>query len=624
MLETLTQPTRLTRLLAGAAALLVLGACEGAAPEADAPEADDIARDERGLVGGTTTSLRPEVGRFWNGRGGACTATLIHERYVLTAAHCLDYPDYQNVAVLAGTQVQIAGTNYAVDRIHSFAYSRYEYTQSGDRTTDLALLRLSTAVPSTSATPARLATRMPRSGERVTLFGFGCTNRSPQSGGGSKQYFEFDFPSATQALCPGDSGGPAFIGSRTAGGELWGVNSDYSGSGTFSTWDDIFGDVTGRKVEIEAIIRYWEGDNTEPGFDRPGADYRSLWIYTNDVRDCRRECEQDPQCRAYTYRAPNASSSYGYCWLKNKITPMRPLAGFTSGTIGAVKSGLGFSGGFSSFTPSPATAEACAQACSQNASCQSWRFSGTTCTFSAAHETLSVAAGSAAGHRQPARETNTDRWGADYRSFATSSANTCERTCAREARCAAFTHYSGTCFLKETEGAPSTLSAATSGVRRGLESNTDRPGSDYRNFVPSSPDPEHCQAACASESSCKAFTYVPPSGSSSARCFLKSQVAGAYNTDGMRSGYRFVFGSLVSWVDDEPNMDRPGGDLSSLWSSSWASCKSSCQANGSCRAWTWIPPRNGESAWCALKSSIPSPRSTNNMVSGLKGLEFLR
>lgn len=602
-------------------ALLALAACGSGEGE---PEEDPVGRSEEGLVGGTTTTLRPEVGQFFNGRGGVCTTTLIHERYAVAAGHCLDFPDYQNLEVLSGTRVQIAGTNYAVDRVYSFAFSCYEYTQSGNRTTDVILVRLSTVVPSTAATPARIATRMPNNGERVTAFGFGCTNRSPQSGGGSRQYFEFNFGSASQALCPGDSGGPVFIGNRNAGGELWGINSDYSGSGSFASWNDIFGDATGFKVQIEAIIRQWEGDDTEPGFDRPGGDYRSLWIYSNNVNDCRRECHMDARCRAYTYRQPSATSTYGYCWLKDRVAPMRPLSGFTSGTVGAIKRDLTFSGGYRVFTPTPATAEACAQSCSQEAACQSWRFSGTVCWFSSGHETLTSATGNFAGHRQPATEANVDRWGADYRAFSTASAATCQGTCANEARCAAFTHYNSTCYLKNTEGVPTSLSGATSGVRRGLETNTDRAGSDYRNFAPSSPDPEHCQAACASESACKAFTYVAPSATGSARCFLKNQVPNAYSTASMRSGYRFSFGSFTSWIDDEPNTDRWGSDFRSLWSTSWSNCKASCQGDSACRAWTWIPPRAGTASWCALKNAVPGLRSTQNMVSGIKGLEFLR
>ena len=48
-------------------------------------------------------------------------------------------------------------------------------------------------------------------------------------------------------------------------------------------------------------------------------------------------------------------------------------------------------------------------------------------------------------------ESGFDRRGADYRSFVTSSATNCRNTCAGEARCKAFTHASGRCYLKSPD-----------------------------------------------------------------------------------------------------------------------------------------------------------------------------
>lgn len=606
-------------------ALALLGftpvlACGPMEPLEDDATTLDTASTDEALVGGTSTSLRPEVGRFLNGRGGSCTATLIHERYVLTAAHCLDYPNYDNLAVPAGARFQTGSNSYSVAQIHSFGYDRYEYTMSTDRTTDVALLRLATAVPASVATPARIAPRMPRNNERVTIFGFGCTNRSPASGGGAKQYFEFNYGNDTQALCPGDSGGPVFLGNRNSGGELWGVNSDYAGSGSFPTWDDIFGDVTGLKTQIEGIIRQWEGGEDEPGFDRPGFDYRTMWITSNQLSDCRSACEKDSRCRAFTYRHPSATSRYGYCWLKDRIPGMVPKSGYTSGSMDAVASGLTFTtGGYRYFTPTPNNPEGCAAYCSTESACRSWRYSGNVCVLSNFNATLVDAAGASAGHKRQWTEENTDRWGADYRIFTTTSLLTCQNQCAREAKCAAFTHITNRCYLKTTEGWPSSYSGAVSGKKRGLDVNSDRPGSDYSSFTPSSPDHEHCQASCASQSRCKAWTYVPPSGSSgNPRCYLKTTIPGRYSSTGMFSGTRLSFGTATFWVDDPPNTDRNGSDYRTIGTTSQVTCKSYCQSDSSCRAWTFVSSRNR----CYLKSTIPTAYNTTNMVSGIKGLEF--
>ncbi len=58
-----------------------------------------------------------------------------------------------------------------------------------------------------------------------------------------------------------------------------------------------------------------------------------------------------------------------------------------------------------------------------------------------------------------------------------------------------------------------------------LEENTNRPGSDYRDFDLSVPNPELCRMECDGDPKCKAFTYVKPDmQGSSARCWLKDEV----------------------------------------------------------------------------------------------------
>ena len=57
-----------------------------------------------------------------------------------------------------------------------------------------------------------------------------------------------------------------------------------------------------------------------------------------------------------------------------------------------------------------------------------------------------------------------------------------------------------------------------------LEYNTDRPGSDYRNFEMSfRADPELCQQACEADHDCRAFTFVKAGVQGQRpRCWLKS------------------------------------------------------------------------------------------------------
>ena len=58
-----------------------------------------------------------------------------------------------------------------------------------------------------------------------------------------------------------------------------------------------------------------------------------------------------------------------------------------------------------------------------------------------------------------------------------------------------------------------------------MESNTDRPGSDFRDFDLPLGLPELCQTICVTDSNCKAWTYVKPGYQGGrARCWLKNGV----------------------------------------------------------------------------------------------------
>ena len=72
-----------------------------------------------------------------------------------------------------------------------------------------------------------------------------------------------------------------------------------------------------------------------------------------------------------------------------------------------------------------------------------------------------------------------------------------------------------------------------------LESDTDRPGQDYRNLDLPAARPQLCQAECGADPKCKAFTYVKPGvQGSSARCWLKSGVPAAGRSSCCVSGVK--------------------------------------------------------------------------------------
>lgn len=72
-----------------------------------------------------------------------------------------------------------------------------------------------------------------------------------------------------------------------------------------------------------------------------------------------------------------------------------------------------------------------------------------------------------------------------------------------------------------------------------VENETDRAGSDYKDFDLSEPKYQLCQNACANDSSCLAYTYVHPNvQGSKARCWLKNRVPPASNSSCCISGVK--------------------------------------------------------------------------------------
>lgn len=58
-----------------------------------------------------------------------------------------------------------------------------------------------------------------------------------------------------------------------------------------------------------------------------------------------------------------------------------------------------------------------------------------------------------------------------------------------------------------------------------MEQDTNRNGQDYHGFFLPNPDPSQCQAACAMDHRCRAWTYVKPGvQGAQARCWLKNGV----------------------------------------------------------------------------------------------------
>lgn len=230
---------------------LALAACADGPDDLGPPSLDAF---EEKVVRGELTRERPEVGSLSVG----CTATLIAPEVGLTAAHCFDYATREQPGRYATFTIETAAGGE-----RRFTVERYVSYSRNVGAGDLALFRLTEAVPPDVARPAPLAATRPANGTPLTVFGYGCTQRNT---GTDWRKRKATFPMGTQTnhLCPGDSGGPVF---DTATGAVLRVNSGYYLDG-FGT--DIFGDVVQYGDTLrERVARWSTTGSPDPG--APGA-----------------------------------------------------------------------------------------------------------------------------------------------------------------------------------------------------------------------------------------------------------------------------------------------------------------------------------------------------------------
>lgn len=436
------------------------------------------------LIGGAITTARPEIGKLHIDRGdgvATCTGTLIAPGYVLTAGHCFDFALGTGVFVLeqpVGDDVERSIEDFR--RVGHRPRHTHQVTLDGF-SSDLAVVRLLGLVPPSQGTPVPIADALPSSSTTwSTRFGYGATSRGG-SDGGVKRFASFQGLTSNVGT-PGDSGGPVLFGNGVNASPIWGVISSLKHEEfIFPGWN-----ISTRDWDVN--VTYFKSQIQELmaqwdggflyGLDLPGGDYRSF--ATNRIDICKVECANESRCAAFTWFR-------GTCHLKEVIPNFTPLAGASSG-LGPRRSGSGM------YSP--------------------WHW---------------------------------DRWGGDYSISTVSYHAHCARACAEDERCLAFATSTGpgsalTCYLKDARPAPYRKTNVRSEAKRGLEMDTDRFGSDYHSYDIAEYSPERCQASCARDSRCRAWSFVAPRGGEHGRCHLKDATPSPRPMLGVvsgRSGFEF-------------------------------------------------------------------------------------
>jgi hypothetical protein len=519
-------------------AILMVGGCVAA-------EDEGIVASE--VLGGALTASRVEIGLL-----ASCTGTLVGGRYVVTAGTCV--ANKTTPAGTFGVLVNNLQRAAAIQRVHLYGWNsatvpplpvQLQQTGDGVGNNDVALLQLSSPLTASDVTAATVAA-MPPTGGSLTMFGWGCT--SQQQSPGQKSKLTYTFGQEPQMFCGLDHGGPSFEGFGAQTDALWGVAS------AIVNGHDQFGNVSYYKEALLAVIRSWEGSPVlEVGFARGGNELRN--VATASAAACQTTCEQDAACRAFTF------TTDGRCSLQKSVNEWGPCPTCTAGIPRRLEPDTDRNGHVFA-TVAATSAESCLQICGKNPVCNSYTFDAAhqTCAerlFNAT-ETFVASAGKTSGVSR-ALEADIERVGHTYQTLTSTpsppgnglidTAKQCAQLCAVDGRCRAFTFWpSGTrsdtilglCELKNATPFGIPFPRLSSGVRRGLEYNVDRPGSDLQALDQDPPSAEYCQAACAANPACKAFTFVPPGIQGfSARCYLKSAIPGAVSnaaTEGLVSG----------------------------------------------------------------------------------------
>lgn len=253
---------RILKAALGGLALATPGSVQSIVVRHDVPDALYLA-DERG---------HPAVFALYRSSKGYrdCVATLIHERWAVTAAHCVGKAMTEATAAgKPGYRVEIAGRDALIDRLVPHPDSAMTRPVKPNWT-DVALLRF--AKPVRGVQPVALHDRKDEVGRTVLLPGWGALGNGVDALTGEDGRFriahnrvdsasglyidwKFDDPRQGRALRlegisgPGDSGGPALVRK----GRGWATLGVSSHQNTFGGPEGRYG-VVERYVRISAIL----------------------------------------------------------------------------------------------------------------------------------------------------------------------------------------------------------------------------------------------------------------------------------------------------------------------------------------------------------------------------------
>ncbi len=483
-----------------------------------------------GSAPGQTLS-RPEVGFFDTG-AGSCTATLIHRRYALSAAHCTGYPVPQPGASIAfKTTSGATAATAQLERVwlHPIESLPTVTGYSGvDMNSDVTLVRTTADVP--AAVPRMtIAANLPDPGSTVYTYGYGGfgVGADPVAGcthgpDGNKRMISWPLGTKPYRVCPGDSGGPSIFD-----GKLFGVTGN----------SVVLGNPMRFREGIYEVMRAWEGKRWVTGTARKGNTF-STTANTADAGACEEICIGNASCKAWVRTGTT-------CSLQSSVGPWEPDDDSVSGIRPLVETDWTRNGSTLQST-SAVSATHCAARCGLNADCAAYTFdpkasSSSRCVLRSSTGTPTKSAGKYSGVKQP-YELNYDRYAGDYLATTAASQTDCAQQCAKDWECLAYAHTGSTCFMKNVYPAP----VSSSGVRSTFKRSFALPGyyllgeviSGWNQVDVNPHLAETCRAGCEANSSCVAYSVIKPFYGARMKCTLLSSVTGEQGDANADSGYK--------------------------------------------------------------------------------------
>jgi hypothetical protein len=154
------------------------------------------------------------------------------------------------------------------------------------------------------------------------------------------------------------------------------------------------------------------------------------------------------------------------------------------------------------------------------------------------------------------------------------------------------------------------------------QSGYDRRGGDYTSFQIRSGDPAVCAARCERDGRCRAWSFsYPATARAAATCWLKNSVPPRNEDKCCVSGVRGAGVVEPRQKALEFSIDRFGGDYRHVElppGADGSDCKTTCDADTKCRAWTFVRPGYiGSAPRCYLKDRITRPRHKPCCISGV-------